>query len=33
MHFATDLVIVDELFAKIDRIELAGTSGEAEPCD
>lgn len=33
MHFATDLGIDDELFAKIDRIELAGTSGEAEPCD
>ena len=33
MHFATDLLITDEIFAKIDRIELAGTSGEAEPCD
>lgn len=32
MHFATDLMIADELFAKIDRVELAGTSGEAEPC-
>ena len=32
MHFTTDMEISDELFARIDRIELAGTSGEAEPC-
>jgi len=33
MHFAADLEIADALFAQIDRIELAGTSGESEPCD
>jgi len=33
MHFASDLEIADELFARIDRVELAGTSGESEACD
>ena len=33
MHFVTDLAIGDDLFAKADRIELAGTSGESEPCE
>jgi hypothetical protein len=32
MHFATDLKIADELFARLDRIELNGTAGESEPC-
>jgi hypothetical protein len=32
MHFATDLVIADELFAQIDRIELQKTAGESELC-
>jgi hypothetical protein len=33
MHFATDLEIADELFAKIERIELGSTTGESEPCE
>jgi len=33
MNFATDLDIADELFARIDRIELQATKGEARPCD
>ena len=33
MHFASDLEIADELFARIDRVELAETSGESEACD
>jgi hypothetical protein len=33
MHFATDLAIADGFFANIDRIELAGTPGESEPCE
>jgi hypothetical protein len=33
MHFAADLEMNDELFAAIDRVELARTSGESEPCD
>jgi len=32
MHFATDLDIADSLFARADRIELAGTAGESAPC-
>ena len=32
MHFVTDLAMADNLFAKVDRIELAGTTGESEPC-
>jgi hypothetical protein len=33
MHFAADLDIGDARFAKIDRLELVRTSGEAEPCE
>ena len=32
MHFAVDLEIDDEPFARIDRVELSRTSGESEPC-
>jgi hypothetical protein len=32
MQFAADLEINDRLFAEIDRVELARTSGEWEPC-
>ena len=32
MHFVTDLAMADNLFARVDRIELAGTTGESEPC-
>jgi hypothetical protein len=33
MHFTADLEIDDGLFSGIDRVELARTSGESEPCD
>jgi hypothetical protein len=33
MHYATDLDVSDGRFAEIDRIELLGTSGEAELCE
>jgi hypothetical protein len=33
MSFATDLDIADELFARIDRIELQATRGESQPCE
>jgi hypothetical protein len=33
MSFAIDLDIADELFARIDRIELQATTGESGPCD
>jgi hypothetical protein len=33
MHFASDLEIADELFARIDRVELAGRSGESDASD
>jgi hypothetical protein len=33
MSFATDLDIADELFARIDRIELQATPGESQPCE
>jgi hypothetical protein len=33
MHYAADLQIDDGLFSEIDRIELAATPGESQPCD